>query len=84
MKCQTCAKEFIPARRNFQNCNTCIIFKKAKNTEEEPSIEEEPSEPQDDEEESIDDTIEEERGARCIPSERGCETSCQPKPKQTA
>ena len=41
MKCKTCAKEFIPPRKNRLNCFKCIIFIKAKNQPEGASIKEE-------------------------------------------
>jgi len=47
MKCKTCSKEFIPPRKNVRNCAKCIIFKKAKNIEEEASIKEDDEEIED-------------------------------------
>ena len=41
MKCKTCSTEFIPPRKNVRNCAKCIIFKKARNTEEASVKEEE-------------------------------------------
>jgi len=38
MKCKTCSKEFIPPRKNVRNCAKCIIFKKAKNIEEDEEV----------------------------------------------
>ena len=32
MKCKTCEKQFVPARKNIQICNKCIIFKKKQKT----------------------------------------------------
>ena len=39
MRCKTCAKEFIPARKNVLNYFKCIIFLKAKTNQKEHPLE---------------------------------------------
>ena len=49
VKCKTCAKEFIPPRKNILNCSKCVISSR-KQPEGAASQQESESEPKDDEE----------------------------------